>query len=149
MPSTDLAAGSAEKKFSCHDYIHESCRFFTSPCFVQAASKLTMLRWGPRWLMIFSSDIRAWVSLLRAVAGGTERGRGSRQGDGQKEGTLWENENYPDRLVPARLLNWPLGCTSSWPGSPAKAQQAPSSHRNMALMPQCLTALRVWIVFFF
>lgn len=40
-----------------------------SPCLVQAPSKLTMLRWGPRWLMIFSSDIRAWVSLRRAVAG--------------------------------------------------------------------------------
>lgn len=33
-----------------------------------------MLRWGPRWLMIFSSDMRACFSLLRAVAVGQSRG---------------------------------------------------------------------------
>lgn len=43
--------------------------YSTLPCLVQAPSRLTMLRCGPRWLMIFSSDIKAWVSLLRAVAG--------------------------------------------------------------------------------
>lgn len=42
--------------------------YWCSPCLVQAPSKFTMLRWGPRWLIIFSSDIRACVSLLLAVA---------------------------------------------------------------------------------
>lgn len=39
-----------------------------SPDLVQAPSRLTMLRCGPRWVMIFSSDIRACFSLERAVA---------------------------------------------------------------------------------
>lgn len=34
--------------------------------------------------MIFSSDIRAWVSLLRAVAGGTERRRESTERESER-----------------------------------------------------------------
>lgn len=45
------------------------------PCLVQAPSRFTIFRWGPRWLIIFNSDIRAWVSLLRAVAAEIERER--------------------------------------------------------------------------
>lgn len=56
---------------SCVIHVFGTCvrLYSTLPCLVQAPSRLTMLRCGPRWLMIFSSDIRAWVSLLRAVAG--------------------------------------------------------------------------------
>lgn len=41
---------------------------YCSPDLVHAPRRLTMLRWGPRWVMIFSSDIRACFSLERAVA---------------------------------------------------------------------------------
>lgn len=51
--------------------LHEMCY---SPDLVHAPKRLTMLRWGPRWVMIFSSDIRACFSLERAVA---ERGYGT------------------------------------------------------------------------
>lgn len=44
-------------------------RVYYSPDFVQAPRRLTILRCGPRWVMIFSSDIRACFSLERAVAG--------------------------------------------------------------------------------
>lgn len=38
--------------------------------------------------MIFSSDIRAWVSLLRAVAGGREKEGEQREREKVKEGSL-------------------------------------------------------------
>lgn len=43
-------------------------RMLCSPDFVHAPSRFTMLRCGPRCVMIFSSDIRACFSLERAVA---------------------------------------------------------------------------------
>lgn len=52
----------------CISTVYYWCSLWCSPCLVQAPSKFTMLRWGPRWLIIFSSDIRACVSLLLAVA---------------------------------------------------------------------------------
>lgn len=52
-------------------YISKSCAAY-SPDLVQAPSRLTMLRCGPRWVMIFSSDIRACFSLERAVAESVE-----------------------------------------------------------------------------
>lgn len=67
-----------------------------SPCLVQAPSKLTMLRWGPRWLMIFSSDIRAWVSLRRAVAGRDER---EREREREREWTGPYSDSLPNFLM--------------------------------------------------
>lgn len=57
--------------------------------------------------MIFSSDIRAWVSLFRAVAGGTERGRGSRE-TGRKKGHCERNEHTQTNLFLPNCLIDPL-----------------------------------------
>lgn len=66
-------------------------RMLCSPDFVHAPSRFTMLRCGPRCVMIFSSDIRACFSLERAVAG-----RGKRNGDYRS--TMATSDGSPPRL---------------------------------------------------
>lgn len=57
-----------KKKKSCNVQARPCACASRSPDLVHAPSRLTMLRCGPRWVMIFSSDIRACFSLERAVA---------------------------------------------------------------------------------
>lgn len=57
-----------KKNKSCNVQVRPCTCASRSPDLVHAPSKLTMLRCGPRWVMIFSSDIRACFSLERAVA---------------------------------------------------------------------------------
>lgn len=63
-----------------------------SPDLVHAPRRLTMLRWGPRWVIIFSSDIRACFSLERAVAA-------TRYGDREYHHT-YSNSQYASLFFP-------------------------------------------------
>lgn len=94
-----------------------------SPCLVQAPSKFTMLRWGPKWLMIFSSDIRAWVSLRLAVA--EERVRKTKRvRDAWKvEQEKWADWNQ-ETFCPCQIVQRPIGWNSNQAGNQTKAQQA-------------------------
>lgn len=62
-----------------------------SPDFVHAPSRFTMLRCGPRCVMIFSSDIRACFSLERAVAEREKR-------NGDYRSTITTSDGSPPHL---------------------------------------------------
>lgn len=82
--------------------------------------------------MIFSSDIRAWVSLLRAVAGGTERGRGSRE-TGRKKGHCERTKiTQTDLFLPDCLID-PL----------AAPQAGLAAQLKLSRLP-VLTGTRLW-----
>lgn len=74
--------------------------------------------------MIFSSDIRAWVSLLRAVAGGTGRGRGSRE-TGRKKGHCERTKiTQTDLFLPDCLID-PLAAPQAGLAAQLKLSRLP------------------------